>query len=156
MLTPELATFCQSGVSIVAASRDSGGRPVVGRAVACTVIGDELVRLLLRRSSNGALLQAVAASGPLAVTFTKPSTHKSLQLKAVRAEMSELGPGDARVAASQAVGLRTDLVGHGYTATFAAGYCAFAADDLIALEFLPNEAFQQTPGPNAGTPMKQP
>jgi hypothetical protein len=90
------------------------------------------------------------------VTFTKPSTHRSIQLKAARAEMSELGPGDARVAASQAVGLRTDLVEDGYTATFAASYCAFAADDLIALDFLPSEAFQQTPGPNAGAPLQQP
>ena len=155
-LTPDLATFCQSGVSIVAASRDGTGRPVVGRAVGCTINSEARVRILVRRSSNARLFQAVEERAPLAVTFTRPTTHRSIQLKAAGAQMAGLAPEDVAAAASQAAALRSELIEDGYTATFATGYCAFAADDLAALDFIPSEAFEQTPGPKAGTPLPQP
>jgi hypothetical protein len=151
VLTDELVAFCQSGLSVVLAGRDESGRPVVGRALSCRIDGVGKVRLVVRRDSNEDVLRAIAGGGGLAATFTKPSTHRSIQLKGASAWIREADASDQRLAADQTRALQAELVDDGFETGLAAQYCAFEADALVAVEFVPLQAFVQTPGPGAGT-----
>ncbi len=151
VLTAELAAFCQSGVSIVMASSDTGGRPVVGRGSACLIGGAGQIRILVRRPPNVHLLQALAGGAGLAVTFTRPTTHRSIQLKARGAQVDVPRAADYAAVAAQTGALGADIVACGYAEAVAAGYTTFERHDLAAVDFLPDRAFVQTPGLLAGS-----
>ena len=152
-LTAELADFCASGVSVVIASCDRGGGPVVGRGLAARIDGSGVVRLLLRQPSNTALLQAVEDGAGLAVTFTKPSTHRSIQLKAARARLAVAAAADAPEAAAQTAAFRANLVENGLRRA-CGGILRVRAAWIAAVEFAPEHAFVQTPGPGAGSALR--
>jgi hypothetical protein len=154
VLTAELAEFFQSGVSVVIAGRDDRGWPVVGRGVACKVDGSGQVRVLIRKPSNVALLTALEGGSGIAVTFTMPSTHRSIQVKASSVRFASLTATDRVAAAEQVAAFRADLVRVGYAADFAAGYTSHELHGLAAVEFLPEHAFVQTPGPSAGSALQ--
>ena len=154
VLTPELADFCRSGVSIVLASCDRAGRPVVGRGLACRIDDEGRMRVVLRRPSNHALLDALAGGGRFAATFTQPTTHRSIQIKAQGATVAEPGVADGPAAGAQTLAFRRELVDIGYPDIFAAPYVAFEPHELVALDFLPEQAFVQTPGPSAGSALR--
>lgn len=151
VLTAELAEFCQSGISVVMASRDAAGRPVIGRGLASRIDGEGRVRVIFRESANAAFQRAIAAGAPIAVTFTKPYSHRSIQIKAQHAEIVQLSPPDGPAAFSQTRAFRAELVSVGYTETMASAYTRFEPHELAAAEFLPESAFVQTPGPSAGS-----
>ena len=150
-MTAELAEFCQSGVSVVIASCGPDHRPVVGRGLACRIDGSGKVRIVLRQTTNLALLQAIETGAGLAATFTRPTTHRSIQLKAAGARLAPPAMSDGPAAAAQTAGFRADLVEAGYGEVFATGYCAYEPHELAALDFVPEHAFVQTPGPSAGS-----
>ncbi|HRA94437.1 MAG TPA: pyridoxamine 5'-phosphate oxidase family protein [Aestuariivirga sp.] len=154
VLTPALAEFCQSGTSIVLASCDHDGRPIVGRGLACRIEPDGKARLVLRKSSNPKLLKALTDGARFAVTFTQPSTHRSIQLKAPAARIVDANVGDAPAAIAQTTAFSRDLMDVGYSESFAKTYCGFEPHDLVTLTFLPEHAFVQTPGPNAGSALQ--
>ncbi|MBP7001219.1 hypothetical protein [Amaricoccus sp.] len=151
VLTPELAEFCQSGVSICLGSRARLGAPVVGYGLGCRIDSAGRVRILLRRPASGPILQAVARGAAIAATFTRPFNHRAMQLKASRATVAEPTETDALVAEDQAAAFASELVGVGYDTAFAASYVAFEAAELAAIDFTPEQAFVQTPGPRAGS-----
>lgn len=150
VLTAEIVDFCQSGISIVLASAEPG-RPFVGRGVGCRIDSSGEVRILLREPSNEGLLQAVERGGGVAVTFTQPSNDRSIQIKAVRAHVASLTAADGPTVLKQAAAFRLALMGVGYSEAFAAAYCAYEPHELVALDFMPERAFVQTPGPSAGS-----
>jgi hypothetical protein len=154
VLTAELAEFCQSGVSVVMATCGADGRPVVGRGLACRIDRSGNARVLLRAASNAAFLGALGDGAGLAVTFTQPSTHRSIQLKAGGAILSTVDASDGAAVAVQTTGLRAELVDDGYSEAFAAAYCGYEPDELAAVDFVPESAFVQTPGPNAGSALQ--
>lgn len=154
VLTVELTEFCQSGVSVVMASCDRGGRPVVGRGVACRIDESGLVRVLLRQPSNTALLQALRDGAGLAVTYTRPTNHRSIQLKAANARIAAPTASDGTASIAQSAAFRADLIEDGYTESFAEAYCAFEPHELAAIDFVPEQAFVQTPGPSAGSALQ--
>lgn len=151
VLTEELAEFCQSGLSIVLASCDDARRPVVGRGIACRIDTAGRVRVVFRGPPNTAFRQAIAAGAPIAATFTLASTHRSIQLKAARADLVPSAPTDGPSALLQSRAFADDLLRCGYPERFASGYLRFEPYELAALEFLPSGAFVQTPGPSAGS-----
>jgi hypothetical protein len=153
-LTAELAEFCQSGVSIVIGSCDRAGRPVVGRGLACQIDAAGKVRIVLRQPSNTALLKALEAGAAVAATFTKPSTHRSIQLKGSGAASASVTAPDGPAVTLQTSAFRSDLVDEGFAETFAAAYCAYEPHELVAIELMPEQAFVQTPGPSAGSALQ--
>lgn len=153
VLTTELAEFCQSGVSIITASCERDRRPVAGRALGCRIDVSGTVRLVVRSDTNEAVRNAVSQGGGLAVTFSQPTTHRSIQFKATLAKICDPEASDQQLAAVQTAGFRAELVAVGYTETLASRYCSFEPDRLFAIEFVPVLAFVQTPGPGAGAPL---
>ena len=116
----------------------------------CRIDASGTFRLVLREETNQSILRAIAAGGGLAVTFTKPSTHRSIQFKAGCAHALVLNTSDQQVVADQTTALKVDLVTDGFDQELAEQYCAFDAANLISIEFAPLQAYQQTPGPGAG------
>jgi len=154
VLTAGMAEFCQSGISVVLASCDGAPSPVLGRGVACRVVEDGPMRVVLRNASNGALQKALGRGSRLAVTFTQPTTHLSLQLKAPSASIVPADALDVPAAHAQAAKFRRELVAVGYSESFAAAYCGFEPHDLLTITFTPEQAFLQTPGPSAGSALR--
>ena len=148
-LAPELAAFCQCGTSVCLASSDSRREPIAALGLACRMDGARL-RILLKRRGNERLLQAVAAAAPIAVTFSQPETHRSIQFKASTASLDPLLPADEPELARQTAAMRDELINVGYSAAFATVYCMFERQDVVAVVITPDLAFVQTPGPAAG------
>ena len=102
LLGPSHIAMVAKGVSAIVASRDAALRPSIMRAVGSHISGDgQEVTVYLRRSQSEQLLQDIAHTGEIAVVFSVPSTHQTLQLKARRATQREakeraVGIGPAR------------------------------------------------------------
>jgi len=149
-LTSEQAAFLESGVSIIAASRDARGRPLLGRCAGCRVGPDGTVTLLLSRARYPLLIDAIRRSGAIAATFAEPSSHKSLQLKSAGAKFAALAPGDEDCAAAYLALFAADLDRIGQPADLARTVLAAAPGELVAIRFRPEALYTQTPGAKAG------
>lgn len=154
VLTPELEAFCQSGISVIIAAGGPGVMPVAGVGRACRMLPDGRMRLLLPRSGNEGLIAAAQCGGHIAATFSRPVTHRSIQVKASRASISMPTEKDRKEAARQSAGLLAELIEIGETPAFSAAYCHVDPDDIVAIDITLESAFVQTPGPGAGAELK--
>jgi hypothetical protein len=89
----------------------------------------------------------------VAVVFSQPSTHQTIQIKGDDATVGALADGDVARVAAYADALVRDLQTLGYTEEFGRALVGFDPADLVTVSFTPNAAFRQTPGPNAGAPL---
>lgn len=155
MLDAEHAGFILApGISMTAASCAAGNRPELGRVHGCRVTPDHnRVTVLLPGDQYPALIDALRQSRAIAVVFSQPSTHRTIQLKGVDAAIEPLAGGDAELASRWLEGFAAELAALGYdeTAVRAFDWCDPAG--LVAISFTPSAAFQQTPGPRAGAPL---
>ncbi len=154
ILTPDLEAFCQSGVSVIVAAGGPGEPPVAGVGSGCRVLPGDRIRLLLHRSGNECVLSAAERGGRVSATFSQPFTHRSIQVKGSGAAIVSPAPGDGAEAARQMAGLSHELIVIGNTRAFAEAYCHVNESDLVAIEFVLEAAFVQTPGPGAGAELK--
>lgn len=151
VLTEAIVAFCQSGLGIAVASRDVDGWPVVARGRGCRIDAEGRVRVILRAAAAAALLDAVATGRPVAVTFSQPGSHRSIQLKASRATVSPVEPADGPAAEAQAAVFRALLVAAAYPVRFVDVYCGDGGQGIAVISLMPEAAFVQTPGPGAGS-----
>ena len=86
------------------------------------------------------------ASGRIAVVFSRPTTHRTLQLKADDARVRAATPGEAAIVADYVDAFAREIGVMGHTAEQAGAMFQFRADDLVAIDFTPSAAFDQTPG----------
>ena len=152
-LTPELAAFCQGGVAVILAT-SAAGEPVAGGGFACRVDETGMVRILLRKTGHGALLAALRDGAPIAATFTQPPEHRSIQLKGKSATQTAATVADGMALAVQSREFRDRMMMIKYTELMSNGYCFADPEDIVAIDFVPDEAFVQTPGPSAGSELK--
>lgn len=152
-MTAELVAFMQSGLSIILGSVDRDGFPVPRMGHGCRVDGSGRVRLTVGAQSAAQLVQAVADRQPVAATFTRPEDHRSIQLKASSAHVSEPQPADIAEAGRQSAIFADKLATYLFERPFSEAYAGFFADELVVIEFTPEQAFVQTPGPGAGAPL---
>jgi hypothetical protein len=107
----------------------------------------------ISRRQGGELLRDIEASGRIAVMFSQPSTHRTVQLKASGATLRPAGPQDRALIDRYVIGVVDDIVSVGYPAPVVRAIFAHRLEDLVAVTFTPAEAFEQTPGPRAGEPL---
>jgi hypothetical protein len=151
VLSPEFHAMIARGVSAIVASRDAAHTPSIMRAVGSAISDDgTLVTVFLARTQSRQLLQDVAATGCIAVVFSQPSTHRTVQLKARSAQIRAAVPADEAALALYLGAMEHELALIGLGAAFARAMLAYRLDDLVAVSFTPEEAFDQTPGPRAG------
>ena len=150
-LDEEHAAFIQGGVSIVASSSSARQVPSIGRIAGCRVAADRrCVTVLLAASQAPQLLADVRACGRIAVVFSQPSTHRSFQLKADDATARAATADELAVAHRHVEAFAAEIAPLGHEREHARALLACADEDLVAIDFTPNAAFEQTPGPNAG------
>jgi hypothetical protein len=149
------ADFIASGVSINASSRTVENIPVMARAVACRVSPDRrTVTLLFPTAGSSELLDGIRASRQIAVVFSRPSTHETVQLKGTDAAIVPPQKRDIKLIEKHCDRFVADLCPLGYDEALVRALMWFDPADLSSVTFGPSEAFIQTPGPRAGEPMK--
>jgi len=152
---PEQAALMQRRVSINAASRDDQLRPHLMRAMGCRLSPalDE-VTLFMSASSSTDVLADLRANGLIAVVFSEPSTDRTLQLKGRDARIGPLAHDDLPCVQHYIERFADEIAALGFDRDVAKTlFDHDGIDDLVAVSFRPLEAFEQTPGPNAGMPL---
>lgn len=155
ILTDEIAAFCQGGVSVIIALGGQGETPIAGTGSGCVVLTTGRMRLLLPATGNEALLLAARSGRPVAATFSRPVTHRSIQIKGDETTLGVANDEDIASARRQLAGLHVELRDIDYTQQFCDAYCYVADHDVAVIEFTPRQAFVQTPGPGAGAELKR-
>jgi hypothetical protein len=151
VLDEDHAAFILGGVSVVVATRDAALVPQVARGCGCRVSRDRRrVTVLVEPARVGTVLEDVAANGLVAVVFSQPSTHRTIQLKGTDARQVRVTAADRAVSARHLESWVDELVRIGYRRDFARAVRGLADRNLAAISFTPTAAFQQTPGPGAG------
>ncbi|TWO67805.1 hypothetical protein FN976_24540 [Caenimonas sedimenti] len=153
-LPPDLLAMMARGVSVIVGSRDANLRPSVMRGVGSRVEADGTsVTVYLSRPQSRQLLQDIAATGHIAVVFSEPSTHRTVQLKASRTVQRSAQPDDAPVLAAYLASMEREIQAVGFRPELTRAMLAHRLEDVVALTFTPEQAFEQTPGPRAGAPL---
>lgn len=152
ILNADQAAFVQGAVSICAASHGVSLRPSVGRCTGCRVLDDlQRVTLLFAREQVRRFLDDIARCRTIAVTFSRPSTHQSIQLKGWDAEETPTQPGDLALVAQHIALFADEIAPIGFSREFVRAVFDAPADQLAAVSFTVSAAFVQTPGPAAGS-----
>lgn len=155
LLSPEHIALVDRGVSAIVASRDAQLRPSVMRAVGARISADgRHVTVYLRPSQSRQLLADITATGHIAVVFSDPPSHRAVQVKATAARLRPVEPGDGAVLRRYLIAMQHCVGQVGYGPDYVAAMLAAPPHDLVAVEFTPETAFDQTPGPHAGAPLQ--
>lgn len=156
VIDTDTAGFIVGGVSIIASARDASNRPELVRAQGCRVARDRRrISLFVVAAQAVELLADIRQNGRIAVVFTQPSSHRSLQLKGDDAEVTSLRRGDASCIVAYREAMVIELGRIGVSEAMVRALLAGASGDMVAIGFTPAAAFVQTPGPEAGKPLRQ-
>lgn len=157
LIDAEHAAFMEGGISLTVGSCGLDQRPSVARAAGCRVAADrKRVRITLSRVQAAAVLAHVRETGRIAAVFSSPPTHRTVQLKGKDAVIEASTLDDAATVARYRDMLAAVLDPLGFEAAMIRTLLAFPDSDIVAICFTPDEAYSQTPGPNAGSPLKVP
>ena len=148
----------EAGLGAAEALLNEGGRLAV---VSFHSLEDRIVKRFLRDAS------AVAAGSrhmPMAQSAPATFAHVSKGIRASEAELArnprarsarlrEATSADVPALQRYLRGMEDELTRIGFGAVYARAMLAHRLDDLVAIEFEPELAFDQTPGPKAGQPI---
>ncbi|MBS0429652.1 MAG: hypothetical protein JSR41_20415 [Proteobacteria bacterium] len=152
LLSPDHIALIDKGVSAIVASRDAALRPSLMRAVGATISPDgRQVTVFVSRSQSRQLLLDIAATGEVAVVFSQPLSHRTVQLKGRRATLRPAGDADVPTLRRYLASMEEEIGAVGFGPAFVRAMFAHRIEDLVAIGFAPDEAYDQTPGPRAGT-----
>ena len=148
-IAPELASHVEGGIAIVVATRDADMRPQIARAWGTGVADDGSALTICVTAAEGSrTLDNLRANGAIALTFSSPTTYRTVQAKGVVTDLRE--PGDRDLARrdeqfedfldeGEQVGIERRLARR------------LARGEAIAVTVAVHELYEQTPGPGAGT-----
>lgn len=152
VLPPEVAGFMQSGLSITLASRDERLVSSIAKGVGCRVAPARTeVAVLAFAPGAEQLRRDVERCGRIAVTFSQPSTHRTVQVKGRDARVRTAAAADLALVRRHLALFADDLRTLGWGPAFVDAVFWHEGAELLAFEFAPECAFQQTPGPAAGS-----
>lgn len=155
LIDDEHAAFMQSGVSISLAACSPENMPCAARAYGCR-LSDHHRRLtvLLWRTQAAPLTDYIRQTGKVAVVFSFPPTHRTMQFKGSNATIADGSDLDRQVASNYREAFVQVLVQLGYEERLMRAFLACPPDDIAAVTFTVEAAYTQTPGPQAGGPLK--
>lgn len=145
------AAFITRGISIGVSSCGADLMPSVARGIGCRVSSDRhSVTVLVSKTQAAELLAHVRERGVVAVAFSEPGTHRTIQLKGVDAGAMDATADDVLQAALYCDSFAHELSHLGFDVEMVRTLLCCAPHDMARITFTPNAAFSQTPGPNAG------
>jgi DUF971 family protein len=152
VLDAENAAFVASdGISCSIAARDAANRPSVGKAFAVRVSADrQRLEVFVDAERCAEVVRDLRAASPVAVVFSQPSTHRTIQVKSPAARVVAAAADDRAYVAHKVDAVVEHLVPLGFPRDGLRAFFAYAPDSLLKVVFEPDAAFAQTPGPGAG------
>lgn len=155
LLDAGLAEFMQRGISVVVGARDRHNAPTVARATGCRVSADlRRVTIFISATQAEQVLRCIRDNGEIAVVFSEPSTHRTVQLKGKDAVVGGLEDGDLLLIAAYRDGFAREVCQFGFDELLIQTMLFYPSADIVSLNFTPSEAYSQTPGPHAGEPLR--
>ena len=152
-LPADLIALAQNGATISFAACGPDGRPVAGLGAGVRIDPAGIFRVYLNARNNRRLLEALESGSGIAATFVRAPDHRGFQVKAGRAAVVPANPDHFAELERQCAVMRDELVELGLPINVASAFGTFDPSDILAVEFRPEEAFMQTPGPGAGSPV---
>lgn len=150
-LSAEHIALIDSGVSAIVASRDTAHRTSLMRAVGASIAPDgSRISVYLNRSASAQLLTDLRSSGQIAVVFSEPSSHRTVQVKAGGVELREATSADRPLLQRYLQAMEKQLERIGFGPRYTRAMLSHSPDDVVVVTFRPEQAFDQTPGPRAG------
>jgi hypothetical protein len=150
-LNSEIADFIQHGVAAAVSACDAVLRPSMARVVGTRVAeAGQRITVLLRREGNAALLRDAQPGKKLAVVFCLPENERAIQIKGTVLAVEAPAADDWPLVVEHRVRFADQIEPKGYERAFSDFYHAADRHELVALSFLPEAVFEQTPGPQAG------
>ena len=154
MLNEETAQFIHAYVSVNLATRSVDNRPAVTRAYGVRVADDRAaITVFVARAGNQAILENIQSNQQLAVCFSRPTTNRTLQLKARDAELLPIAEADFAFITRYRQSMHEELRQLGFPSSFIEALIPTLSENDVAIRFTPLDAFIQTPGPDAGKKM---
>jgi len=151
LLDAARAVFITHRVSMGVASCSAERVPSLARALGCRVSADRRqVTVFVSVPRAAAVLRDLSAGGAIAVVFSLPRTHETLQLKGARASIVPLDDSDRARMAAYVESFMEEIRHVGYKDSFTHALVSGLDDECVGVMFEPTAAFVQTPGPNAG------
>lgn len=148
MISAELADYLRSGISILVATRDAALVPSCARGVGVRVEpGGAELTLFLPVATAVATLANLADNGRLAVTFSRPVDHRSIQLKGSAVEVRAAGEEERREVEAYRLAYGAALGHIGLPPRLGARVRNWPCH---AVRLRVEALYQQTPGPGAG------
>lgn len=156
-ISAKLKAFLESGVSVVVGTRDADLLPEITRAWGLLVSKDrKRVSLCVPLATSHKTLDNLAGNGQMAVCCSLPTSYKTVQLKGQCIETA-----DPRRADLAAVERHREAFGRlnqriGFPSQRSETFWRRELETspvLVKLRFVPEQIFDQTPGPDAGSPL---
>ncbi len=151
LLSAEHVALIASGVSTIVASRNAQQQPSLMRAVGASITPQgEQITVYLNRVSARQVLDDLHDTGHIAVVFSEPYSHRTVQVKASRVQLRSAEPEDATLLQRYLAAMEVQLQRIGFGAHCTRTMLAHRLEDVVAVTFTPEQAYDQTPGPQAG------
>lgn len=148
------AFIAASGVSVSVGSASAVLRPSITRGIGCRLAPERTrVSVFVVAEQSRELLDDVRDTLRVAVVFSQPSSHRTLQLKGRDACVEALAPGDRALIERYGRAFSAELGAVGFGPLFTHALIDSAGGEVVAISFTPCAAFDQTPGPRAGEPL---
>ena len=148
-LDPHVVKFIRGGVAVGVATRDNDLRPEFARGWGPDVSADGTSVTLCVSAPEGSRTRTnLKRNGAVAIGFSPPTIARAVQVKGIATVLGEPQATDLErverhvrsfVAEAERVGAPAELSQRMY-----------APAGLVAIRFLVDEVFDQTPGPTAG------
>ena len=144
----DLRAFVAGGVAIVMATADEGMRPQVARAWGPRIGDDDETLTVCFEAPAGSPTRAnLERGGTVAITFSQPSTYRTVQIKGPSTELRDPGEDDLAAVGEHVEAFSREAATVGLPP--AAGP-RFLHPELVAMTMAIREVYDQTPGPGAG------
>lgn len=151
LVSTEVAGFMQSGVSVLIASRDRQLFPACCRAMGVRVErGRRSLTVFVPEATGAAVIDAIGASGRVAVCFARIEDHRSLQVKGSVAALARAADEERSFIERYRGEWARNLAVIGLPPRLSLRQNAWPCHAVrVRIEAL----FVQTPGPGAGAPL---
>jgi hypothetical protein len=154
VVTDQLLEITGTGPAVILGTRDARLAPAIVRAWGIQLLpAQNEVRLCIAECSARRVLENIADNHQIAITLTRPTTYRSIQLKGRALEAGPPSDGDleevrrhraAFVEEAMAVGLSEAVAARLYQAEMD------VSPTMVLVRVAIDEIFDQTPGPSAG------
>ena len=151
-ISPELAEFLESGLSVVVGTRNGKLEPDGAVAWAVSVHeGGHRITVFLHEIAAREMLRNLKSHPAIAIDLDQPTSHRACQVKGTCLSSRRARPSERALVLRQLDGFAEDLGGVGIPRRMTEGWKVWPC---MALEVRVEQLFEQTPGPGTGGPLR--